>query len=94
MYLWNLPSSKVSYLLMVQWFGEQSKRTIFQNVSLNQIKIQNGMVLLVHGDTRDDTSQPWQLKFSRIACGTLRKHVTKPFPQPAAPDNRNSFLLT
>ena len=59
MYPWNLPSSKVSYLLMVQWFGEPSKRTIFQNVSPNQIKIQNGMVLLVRGDTCDDTSQPW-----------------------------------
>ena len=28
----------------------------------------------------------WQLQFSPTACGTLRKHVTKPFPQPAAPD--------
>ena len=27
----------------------------------------------------------WQLQFSPVACGTLRKHVTKPFPQPAAP---------
>ena len=30
----------------------------------------------------------WQLQFSQAACGTLRKHVTKPFPQPAAPDCR------
>ena len=28
----------------------------------------------------------WQLQFSTTACGTLRKHVTKPSPQPAAPD--------
>ena len=28
----------------------------------------------------------WQLQFSPAACGTLRKHVTKPFSQPAAPD--------
>ena len=28
----------------------------------------------------------WQLQFSPAACGTLRKHVTKPFPQPTAPD--------
>ena len=28
----------------------------------------------------------WQLQFSPAACGTLRKHVTKPFPRPAAPD--------
>ena len=28
----------------------------------------------------------WQLQFSPDACGTLRKHVAKPFPQPAAPD--------
>ena len=28
----------------------------------------------------------WQLQFSPTACGTLRKRVTKPFPQPAAPD--------
>ena len=27
----------------------------------------------------------WQLQFSPPACGTLRKHVTKPFPQFAAP---------
>ena len=27
----------------------------------------------------------WQLQFSPAACGTLRKHVTKHFPQPAAP---------
>ena len=27
-----------------------------------------------------------RLQFSPAACGTLRKHVTKPFPQPAAPD--------
>ena len=26
----------------------------------------------------------WQLQFSPAACGTLRKHVTKHFPQPAA----------
>ena len=28
----------------------------------------------------------WQLQFSPAACGTLGKHVTKRFPQPAAPD--------
>ena len=28
----------------------------------------------------------WQLQFSLTVCGTLRKHVTKYFPQPAAPD--------
>ena len=28
----------------------------------------------------------WPLQFSPTACGTLRKHVTKPFQQPAAPD--------
>ena len=28
----------------------------------------------------------WQLQFSPTACGTLRKHVTKPFTQPAAQD--------
>ena len=27
-----------------------------------------------------------QLQFSPTACGTLRKRVTKPLPQPAAPD--------
>ena len=27
-----------------------------------------------------------ELLFSPTACGTLRKHVTKPFPHPAAPD--------
>ena len=29
-------------------------------VSLNQIQIQIGLVLLVRPDTRDDTSQPWK----------------------------------
>ena len=28
----------------------------------------------------------WQLQFRPTACGTLRKRVTKPFPQPAALD--------
>ena len=28
----------------------------------------------------------WQLQFSPTACGTLRKYVKKPLPQPAAPD--------
>ena len=27
----------------------------------------------------------WQWQFSQAAWGTLRNHVTKPFPQPAAP---------
>ena len=36
----------------------------------------------------------WQLQFSPAACGTLRKHVTKLFPQPAAPDcSRYSRVL-
>ena len=34
----------------------------------------------------------WQLQFSPAACGTSRKHVTKPFPQPAAPDCRTLRL--
>ena len=28
----------------------------------------------------------WQLQFTPSACGTLRRHVTKHFPQPPAPD--------
>ena len=36
----------------------------------------------------------WQLQFSPAACGTLRKHVTKPFPQPAAPDCRHALAAT
>ena len=28
----------------------------------------------------------WQLQYSLMAGGTLRKHFTKPFSQPAAPD--------
>ena len=28
----------------------------------------------------------WQLQFIPTACGTLRKHLTKPSTQPAAPD--------
>ena len=28
----------------------------------------------------------WQLQFSPTVCGTLKTHVTKQFPQPAAPD--------
>ena len=30
------------------------------NTNTIQIKIQNGKLLLVRGDTRDDTSQPWK----------------------------------
>ena len=41
----------------------------------------------------------WQLQYNPIACGTLRKHFTKPFLQVAAPecthilDPAYSFLL-
>ena len=35
----------------------------------------------------------WQLQFSPTACGTLRKHVTKPLTQPAAPDCRGRSSL-
>ena len=28
----------------------------------------------------------WQLQYSSVACGTLRKHFTKPYSQPDAPD--------
>ena len=36
----------------------------------------------------------WQLQFSPSACGTLRKHVTKPCPQPAAPDCSLHFTVS
>ena len=36
----------------------------------------------------------WQLQYSPTACGTLRKHFTKPFLRVAAPEcNRSSNMI-
>ena len=43
-----------------------AKEPISKSVSPNPIKSQNGSYLMVRGDTRDDTSQPWEILYLKM----------------------------